>query len=113
MKFSVKNVAGDGAYFRSFCEALKTGDVLEVEELFSGYLQRTISIHDTFVRKPIKENFYHGILLGILGHKTDWYVRSNRESGDGFNDISIEIEDEGIGIIIEVKYAEKSRMEAV
>ena len=113
MEMFVKNVAGDGAYFRSFCDALKSGDAPEVEKLFSGYLQRTVSIRDTFVRKPTKENFYHGILLGILGYKTDWYVRSNRESGDGFSDISIEIEDEGIGIIIEVKYAEKSRMEAV
>ena len=113
MEMFVKNVAGDGTYFRSFCNALKSGDAPEVEKLFSGYLQRTVSIRDTFVRKPTKENFYHGILLGILGYKTDWYVRSNRESGDGFSDISIEIEDEGIGIIIEVKYAEKSRMEAV
>lgn len=113
MEMFVKNVAGDGAYFRSFCDALKSGDAPEVEKLFSGYLRRTVSIRDTFVRKPTKENFYHGILLGILGYKTDWYVRSNRESGDGFSDISIEIEDEGIGIIIEVKYAEKSRMEAV
>lgn len=113
MEMFVKNVAGDGAYFRSFCDALKNGDAPEVEKLFSGYLRRTVSIRDTFVRKPTKENFYHGILLGILGYKTDWYVRSNRESGDGFSDISIEIEDEGIGIIIEVKYAEKSRMEAV
>ena len=113
MEMFVKNVAGDGTYFRSFCDALKSGDAPEVENLFSGYLRRTVSIRDTFVRKPTKENFYHGILLGILGYKTDWYVRSNRESGDGFSDISIEIEDEGIGIIIEVKYAEKSRMEAV
>ena len=113
MEMFVKNVAGDGTYFRSFCDALKSGDAPEVEKLFSGYLRRTVSIRDTFVRKPTKENFYHGILLGILGYKTDWYVRSNRESGDGFSDISIEIEDEGIGIIIEVKYAEKSRMEAV
>ena len=113
MEMFVKNVSGDGAYFRSFCDALKSGDAPEVEKLFSGYLRRTVSIRDTFVRKPTKENFYHGILLGILGYKTDWYVRSNRESGDGFSDISIEIEDEGIGIIIEVKYAEKSRMETV
>ena len=113
MEMFVKNVAGDGTYFRSFCDALKSGDAPEVEKLFSGYLRRTVSIRDTFVRKPTKENFYHGILLGILGYKTDWYVRSNRESGDGFSDISIEIEDDGIGIIIEVKYAEKSRMEAV
>ena len=113
MEMFVKNVAGDGAYFRAFCDALKSGDAPKAEKLFSGYLRRTVSIRDTFVRKPTKENFYHGILLGILGYKTDWYVRSNRESGDGFSDISIEIEDEGTGIIIEVKYAEKSRMEAV
>ncbi len=65
-----------------------------------------ISVRDTFVRRAIRENFYHGILLGILSYKEDWIVRSNRESGDGFSDILITIDGTDTGIVIEVKYAE-------
>ena len=75
------------------------------ERLFEGYLKKTISIQDTFVKKSLKENFYHGILLGILGVKEDWGVFSNRETGDGYSDIMIETEDSEMGIIIEIKYA--------
>lgn len=102
----------DGETLRAFCESLQTGSVVEVERLFTAYLERTIGIRDTFVKKEIKENFYHGILLGILGFKNGWYVKSNKESGDGFSDILIETEGEKIGIIIEVKYAENGRFES-
>ena len=57
------------------------------------------------MEKSLKENFYHGILLGILGVKEDWGVFSNRETGDGYSDIMIETEDSEMGIIIEIKYA--------
>lgn len=83
----------------------KDGDTEKVERLFEGYLKKTISIQDTFVKKSLKENFYHGILLGILGVKEDWGVFSNRETGDGYSDIMIETEDSEMGIIIEIKYA--------
>lgn len=96
----------DGETLQAFCEALKTGNAGEVERLFNGYLEKTISIRDTFVRKPTKENYYHGILIGILGFKGDWYVKSNKECGDGYSDILVEVERERIGIVIEVKYAE-------
>ena len=74
-------------------------------------MKKTISIRDTFVQKPTKENFYHGLLLGILGYKENWSVSSNRESGDGFADILIQIEDEDVGLAIEVKYAEDGNLE--
>ena len=64
---------------------------------------KTISIRDTFTTK--KENFYHGVLLGLLSYDPDWYITSNQESGDGYSDIMIEAEQARIGIIIEVKYA--------
>ena len=96
----------DGERLEKFCDALKTGDGEEVERLFNAYLGKTISIRDTFVRRPMKENFYHGILLGILGFKSGWYVRSNEESGDGYSDILVKIENEDVGIMIEVKYAD-------
>lgn len=106
-------VAKDGDRLSAFCEALRTGKAAEVEGLFTEYLSRTVSIRDTFVRKPTKENFYHGILLGILGFKGDWSVKSNRESGDGYCDILVKIESEEIGIVIEVKYAENARYASV
>ena len=63
------------------------------------------------MRNSLKENFYHGILLGILGYKENWDVRSNREAGEGFGDIIVEIEDSGIGLILEIKYAENGDLE--
>ena len=101
----------DGERLKEFCDALKAGKAEDVERVFNTYLGKTISIRDTFVRKPLKENFYHGILLGILGFKGDWYVKSNKESGDGYSDIVVRAEKEEIGIIIEVKYAEKGDFE--
>lgn len=83
-----------------------------MEKMFSSYLERTISIRDTAARDSLKENFYHGFLLGILRYKEDWLVLSNRESGQGYSDILIEIYPEKIGIIIELKYAQKSQLDS-
>ncbi len=112
MSMFKENTKRDGEKLQEFCDALEAGKAVEVERLFDEYLKRTISIRDTFVRKPTKENFYHGIMLGILGFKTDWYVKSNREAGNGFGDIIIKIEDKGIGMIIELKYAEDAKLSA-
>ena len=106
-----EDVAKDGAMVETFCRALVDGNADRIEQLFTEYLTKTISVRDTFVRKPVKENFYHGILLGILSYKGGWYVTSNRESGDGFSDIMVRIDDEDVGIIVEVKYAENGKEE--
>ena len=108
-----ESVGNDGETLQAFCEALRDGRAVDVERLFTEYLGRTISIRDTFARKPVKENFYHGILLGILGFKEGWFVRSNYESGDGYCDIIVEIESEDTGMIIEVKYAEDAKLSSV
>ena len=102
-------VAKDGERLDAFCAALQKGDAREAERLFTAYLGKTISIRDTSVRKASKENFYHGILLGILGFKSGWYVRSNEESGEGWSDILVRLENEDTGMIIEIKYAEEGR----
>lgn len=108
-----ETVAKDGALLENFCDAIRQGNAQEVEKLFASYLKKTISIRDTFVKRPTRENFYHGILLGILGYKTDWYLKSNKESGDGYSDIFIHIEGEDTGIVIEVKYAQDRQYETV
>lgn len=104
-------VEKDGETVRKFCDALYEGKPKLVEQIFREYMQKTISIRDTFIRKPLKENFYHGILLGILGYKEGWTVRSNREAGNGFSDIMIAIDNSDTGIIIEVKYDEKEDLD--
>ena len=98
------DVKKDGKMSEAFCDALLNENVADVERLLISFMQKTISIRDTFVQKSEKENFYHGILLGILSYKNSWRVSSNRESGTGFSDILIETEDSDIGIVIEVKY---------
>lgn len=106
LKLFKEDVAKDGTMASAFCEALLDGKADILEKLFTEYMSKTISIRDTFVRKPTKENFYHGLLLGILSFKDDWIITSNRESGDGFSDIMIRVDDRDTGILIEVKYAE-------
>ena len=95
----------------NFCKAFEENNVLAIENGFHEYLEDMISIRDTNVRKGMKENFYHGLLLGILGNMDNWIVQSNAESGDGYSDISIEIRRKGIGIVIELKYAENGALE--
>ncbi len=88
-----------------FCDAFPAQDAEKIEELLNNYLWNTISIRDTAVANSRKENFYHGLLLGLLGYKENWLVKSNRESGEGYGDIMIEIPESRTGVIIEMKYA--------
>ncbi len=112
MEYFIENVREDGDMLNQFCEALKHGDAKEVENLFTAYLRKTISIRDTFVRHGLKENFYHGVLIGILGVKSRWGISSNREMGEGYADILVEPDTGDMGIIIEVKYAHDADLDA-
>ena len=89
-----------------FCMAFRNGDAEKAQKLFNQYLNAVISIRDTNVEIVKKENFYHGILLGLFSHMDDWIVKSNVESGDGYSDILLMIPADEIGIVIEVKYGE-------
>ena len=111
LKMFKENVKDDGKTVSDLCDALLNQNPEKVELIFTEYMKKTISIRDTFAQKPTKENFYHGLLLGILGFKENWSVISNRESGDGFGDILIRIEDEDVGIVIEVKYADDGNLQ--
>ena len=94
----------------NFCEAFLRKDTTTIQELFGDYLWNTISIRDTAT--AYKENFYHGILLGLLGYMRDWIIKSNIESGIGYSDILIEAPRNRTGIVIELKYAEDGDMDA-
>ena len=104
--------ANDGKTLEQFCNAFVDKDTEKIEQLFGDYLWNTISIRDTAVAKDKKENFYHGILLGLLGYKASWLIRSNTESGTGYSDILVEVPNNRTGIVIELKYAENGDMDA-
>lgn len=101
----------DTKQLERFCKAFEENDTRVIEECFQSYLKKTISIRDTGARKSMKENFYHGILLGLFANMDGWYVRPNAESGEGYSDISVESEDKDIGIVIELKYAENAEFD--
>lgn len=100
-----EQVTKDEKPVRLLCQAFLDGEASEVQNGLNRILNRTISILDTKARDEQKENFYHGILLGLLRSEADWLILSNTESGDGFCDILIEPEEPDTGIVIEIKYA--------
>ena len=102
----------DGKTLEEFCNAFVDRDPGKIEQIFGDYLCNTISIRDTATAKAKKENFYHGILLGLLGYKASWLIKSNAESGTGYSDILVEVPDNRTGIVIELKYAEDGDMDA-
>ncbi|WP_251499310.1 AAA family ATPase [Otoolea muris] len=97
--------------WKEFCKAVKRGDGEKVGLLFDSFMNDSISIRDTYVRKEMKENFYHGMLLGLMRAEESWIVKSNAESGIGYTDILIMIPSERVGCIMEVKYAENGAFE--
>ena len=111
MELFKESVPKNGEALRNICQALRNGDAKSVERLLGEYLRKTISIRDTFVKRQMKENFYHGILIGILGFADTWSVSSNKEFGDGYSDILVETDDGETGIILELKYAEDGKLD--
>ena len=98
-------VANDQASTKKINCGFLEGKVEDIEQELTMFLGETISVLDTKARNEEKEIFYHGILIGILKSKSDWAVRSNRESGDGFADILVKPKNPDAGIIMELKYA--------
>lgn len=102
----------DSPKLDQLCEAFPAKDVEKVETLLNDYLWNTISVRDTAVAKEKQENFYHGILLGLLSHKENWLVKSNAESGEGYSDILVEVPESRTGVVIELKYAQEGQIDA-
>ena len=87
------------------CTAFQAGDAVEVCRNLTAIMGRMISVLDTKARDEQKENFYHGLLLGLLRSEPTWLIMSNAESGEGFSDILVETDDPDAGLVIEVKYS--------
>ena len=101
-------VANDNDAMKLLSKAILDKDEEILARQLNIVMGRMISILDTKAPDDMKENFYHGLLLGLLrGSNPDWLIKSNRESGDGFSDILIKPENPDLGIVIEVKYAKE------
>ena len=100
----------DTSRISRFCAAFPAGDTDTIQEMLGDYLWDSISVRDTAVRRNMKENFYHGMLLGLLQNQDSWLVKSNAETGEGYSDISIQTP-ERIGVVIELKYADDGNLE--
>ena len=100
----------DTSRISRFSAAFPAGDTETIQEMLGDYLWDSISVRDTAVRRNMKENFYHGMLLGLLRNQDSWLVKSNAETGEGYSDISIQTP-ERVGIVIELKYADDGKLE--
>ena len=101
----------DSARINRFCAAFPAEDAETIQDMLHDYLWDSISVRDTAVRTNMKENFYHGMVLGLLRSQGNWLVKSNAETGEGYSDISIQTP-ERVGIVIELKYADNGNLEA-
>ena len=101
----------DSGRINRFCAAFPAEDVSTIQEMLGDYLWESISVRDTAVRTNMKENFYHGMMLGLLRSQGSWLVKSNAETGEDYSDISIQTP-ERLGIVIELKYANDGNLEA-
>ncbi len=102
---------GDLTRINRFCGAFPEGKVKVIQDMLHDYLWDSISVRDTAVRTGMKENFYHGMLLGLLRSQGSWLIQSNEETGEGYSDISICTPDRN-GIVIEIKYADNGDLES-
>lgn len=100
----------DSARIHRFCAAFPAEDVSTIQDMLHDYLWDSISVRDTAVRMNRKENFYHGMVLGLLQSQGNWRVQSNDETGTGYSDISISTR-ERTGIVIEIKYANDGNLD--
>ena len=100
----------DTSRINRFCQAFPAGDTATIQAMLQAYMWDSISVRDTAVRANRKENFYHGMMLGLLQSQESWSVRSNEENGVGYSDISVATP-ERVGVIIELKYADDGNLD--
>ncbi len=90
--------------FKPLYEALLCGDAARVQEELGDFLLETISYMDA------KEDFYHGVVLGVLAGMRNFTAKSNRETGTGRCDIVLRhASGRGKAVILELKYTPDMR----
>jgi hypothetical protein len=106
-----ETIQKDLAKLDAFCNALISGDIAVVDHLLNDYLWNTINVRDIALQEDCAVKFCYEVLLGLLHHKENWMVLSNTESEEGYSDILIEVPENKIGVVIELKYAEADKLE--
>ena len=82
-------------------EALFSGDEEKLKNEIQQVLTRSVSYYDAS-----NESFYHGFILGLCSLFNEFYITSNRESGDGRFDIQLFPKNNKMpGILLELKFA--------
>ncbi len=99
-----------------FTSAMLQGDEVVMEAYLNDIMLTSMSSFDGGNNPSIKlpENFYHGLVLGLLAENTrDYVIRSNRESGYGRYDVVMEPKDnDHPAVIMEFKLLNSRRGEA-
>ena len=92
----------DGNVMAGLEKALYLNDGKKLQESLRNYMVSCISCFD-----GATEGFYHGMMLGLAaGMSSRYYIRSNRESGEGRFDLVLEPKLHNLpGIIMEFKAA--------
>ena len=103
--------AGHGSQWEQLCNAIENGDAEGTEEALNNIMPKCISIRVTYSRKDMKENFYHGLLIGLMSCNGEWVVKSEQESGEGYPDILVKAVEKRAGCVFEIKYAEDGRFD--
>lgn len=111
IKWFNKKVREDASSKEQFYNAALSGNAEEMEGVLNGLLFDSVSIRDTYTRKYLRENFYHGFVLGLLTGFEG--IRSNSESGDGYSDIMILDRGNKTAAILELKYADSDDVEVM
>ncbi|MCR4892580.1 MAG: AAA family ATPase [Lachnospiraceae bacterium] len=80
-------------------------DAKRLQESLRKYMIRSISFFD-----GATEGFYHGMVLGLVASlSSKYYIRSNREAGEGRYDLQLEPKDKKLpGILMEFKTVSSS-----
>ena len=91
-------------------KAVYLSDAKRLQEALRKYMITSISFYD-----GAAEGFYHGMVLGIVASlSSKYYIRSNREAGEGRFDLQLEPRDKAMpGILMEFKAVSVSEKDAL
>ena len=91
-------------------KAVYLSDAKRLQEALRKYMITSISFYD-----GAAEGFYHGMVLGLVASlSSKYYIRSNREAGEGRFDLQLEPRDKALpGILMEFKAVSVSEKDAL